>query len=131
MKGIILAGGSGSRMGAQRNKVLLDVQGKPVIVRAVEAFVGLVDGIILVSRTEDIPDMQAAVDAAQLTVTYEAASEEDLDSKAHFVLTRILGNWDDKIQLDDLTIEDCEKLYQSGYEVIIDNGRVVDLRKFK
>ena len=34
--------------------------------------------------------------AAQLTVTYEAASEEDLDSKAHFVLTRILGNWDDK-----------------------------------
>ena len=66
---IVLAGGSGSRMGAERNKVLLDVQGKPAIVRAVVAFVGLVDGIILVSRTEDIPDMQAAMEAAQLTVT--------------------------------------------------------------
>lgn len=66
---IVLAGGSGSRMGAERNKVLLDVHGKPVIVRAVEAFVGLVDGIILVSRTEDMHDMQAAMEAAQLTVT--------------------------------------------------------------
>ena len=40
------------------------------------------------------------------------------------------STWDDKIQLDDLTIEDCEKLYQSGYNVIIENGRVVDLEKF-
>ena len=34
--------------------------------------------------------------AAELTVTYEAASEEDLADKAHFVLTRILGSWADK-----------------------------------
>lgn len=41
------------------------------------------------------------------------------------------NTWDDKIQLNDLTIEDCEKLYQSGYYVIVDNGQVVDLKKFK
>lgn len=40
------------------------------------------------------------------------------------------STWDDKIQLDDLTIEDCEKLYQSGYNVVIENGQVVDLKKF-
>ena len=47
---IVLAGGSGSRMGAQRNKVLLELAGKPVIVRAVEAFANLVDGVSLVRR---------------------------------------------------------------------------------
>lgn len=50
---IILAGGSGSRMGAGCNKVLLDVCGEKVITRAVKAFAGLVDGIVLVSREED------------------------------------------------------------------------------
>ena len=69
---IVLAGGSGSRMGAQRNKVLLELAGKPVIVRAVEAFTNLVDGVILVSREEDIPDMRAAMAAANLPVTIVA-----------------------------------------------------------
>lgn len=66
---IILAGGSGSRMGADCNKVLLELQGKPVIVRSVEAFHGLVDGIILVSREEDMPLIQAIIDKAGLSVT--------------------------------------------------------------
>ncbi len=66
---IVLAGGSGSRMGADRNKVLLTLRNEPVITKAVKAFSGLVEGIILVSREEDIPDMQAAMAASGLTVT--------------------------------------------------------------
>lgn len=58
---IILAGGSGSRMAADRNKVLLDLCGMPVIVRSVQAFQEIVQGIILVSRDEDIPAMQSAL----------------------------------------------------------------------
>lgn len=58
---IILAGGSGSRMGADRNKVLLTLQGEPVITRTVRAFQGLVKGVVLVSRAEDMPAMQAAL----------------------------------------------------------------------
>lgn len=54
---IILGGGSGSRMGANCNKVLLSLHGEPVILRSVRAFEGLVDGIVLVSREEDIPAM--------------------------------------------------------------------------
>lgn len=65
---IVLAGGSGSRMGANCNKVLLELQGVPVIVRAVKAFKGLVEGVVLVSREEDIPAMQAALEAFQLPV---------------------------------------------------------------
>ena len=56
---IILAGGSGSRMGAGCNKVLLSLRGEPVILRSLRAFEGLVDGVVLVSREEDIPAMQA------------------------------------------------------------------------
>ena len=64
---IVLAGGSGSRMGAGRNKVLLSLNDEPVIVRSVRAFVRHVHGIVLVSRSEDIPAMQAALDNAGLS----------------------------------------------------------------
>lgn len=66
---IVLAGGSGSRMGADRNKVLLELRGEPVIVRSLRAFQGLVDGVMLVSRAEDIPAVRAAAEAAQLPAT--------------------------------------------------------------
>lgn len=66
---IVLAGGSGSRMGADRNKVLLELCGEAVITRSVRAFTGLVSGIVLVSREEDIPVMQAVMDASGLPVS--------------------------------------------------------------
>lgn len=54
---IILGGGSGQRMGAKCNKVLLPIAGKSMIVRSVEAFVPLVEQVVVVSREEDIPVM--------------------------------------------------------------------------
>lgn len=63
---IVLAGGSGSRMGADRNKVLLPLRGEAAIVRSVRAFQNHVDGVILVSREEDMPAMRAAMAAASL-----------------------------------------------------------------
>ena len=72
---IVLAGGSGSRMGAGCNKVLLDLQGEPVIVRSVKAFQGHVQGVVLVSRKEDIPDMREAMEAARLPVTIVAGGD--------------------------------------------------------
>ncbi len=77
---IVLAGGSGSRMGADRNKVLLELRGEPVIVRSVRAFQGLVDGVILVSRAEDMPAMQSAMEAASLPVTIVAGGDTRQDS---------------------------------------------------
>lgn len=51
---IVLAGGSGSRMGAACNKVLLSLDGEPILCRSVEAFRGLVEGIVLVTRPEEM-----------------------------------------------------------------------------
>lgn len=65
---IILAGGSGTRMGADRNKVLLELQGEPVILRSVRAFEGLVDGVVLVSREEDIFTMQDVMKSVKCPV---------------------------------------------------------------
>ena len=64
---IILAGGSGRRMGAGCNKVLLSLGGEPVILRSICAFEGLVDGIVLVSRSEDIPAMREMLAKSGLT----------------------------------------------------------------
>ena len=77
---IVLAGGSGSRMGAGKNKVLLELQGVPVITRAVKAFVGLVEGVVLVSRAEDIPTMQTAMEAVKTPVTIVAGGDTRQDS---------------------------------------------------
>ena len=48
---IILCGGSGTRMGGSENKTLLRIGGEPGIVRCFRAFQGLVDGIVLVTRS--------------------------------------------------------------------------------
>lgn len=50
---ILLAGGSGSRMGAECNKVLLPLLNETVLLRAAQAFVGLVDGMVVTVRPED------------------------------------------------------------------------------
>lgn len=50
---IMACGGSGSRMGAGMNKILLSLAGKTVIRRSLEAFCGLVDEMVLAVRPED------------------------------------------------------------------------------
>ena len=107
---IILAGGSGSRMGAGRNKVLLELAGKPVIVRAAEAFAGLVDGLILVSREEDLPDMQAAMAAAGVPVTIVAGGD-----------TRQASVWNG---LCALPTECTHVLIHDGARCLVDEGTI-------
>ena len=65
---LILAGGSGARMGAGRNKVLLPLGGKAVLSRSVEAFLPHAEAIIVVARPEDEKDIRAALSADGLPV---------------------------------------------------------------
>lgn len=55
---IIAAAGSGTRMGADKNKVLLTAGGKPVLWHTLAAFscCGKIDEIILVTRKCDMPE---------------------------------------------------------------------------
>ena len=56
---IMAAGGSGSRMKTDINKIFLPLAGKTVIRRSLEAFSGLVDEVVLSVRPEDRDRIQA------------------------------------------------------------------------
>ena len=71
---IVLAGGSGSRMGAACNKVLLSLDGEPILCRSVEAFRGLVEGIVLVTRPEEMTACRSLMSSC-LLYTSDAADE--------------------------------------------------------
>lgn len=57
---IIVAGGSGSRMGMDKNKAFLPLLGEPIIKRTVNAFsqIDRISKIIIVTRKEDIKECE-------------------------------------------------------------------------
>lgn len=55
---IVLAGGSGQRMGIGGNKVFLPLRGIPAIVRAIVPFSSLCKGVVVVARADDLTPMQ-------------------------------------------------------------------------
>ena len=63
---LILAGGSGTRMGASVNKVLLPVSGKPCLVRSVESFACEADRIVVVCRPDDRESIRQVLESSPL-----------------------------------------------------------------
>ena len=107
---IILAGGSGSRMGADRNKVLLQLRGEPVITRSVRAFEGLVESAVVVARQEDIPAITEAVEACQLPVKIVSGGD-----------TRQASVWNGLCALP----EECTRvLIHDGARCLVDEGTI-------
>ena len=83
---IVLAGGSGTRMGASVNKVLLPVAGVPALMRSVRAFIGLAVGAVLVVRPEEqaeIQDLAARYGCADFVCAYAAGGATRQASVAH------------------------------------------------
>ena len=62
---VLAAGGSGTRMGAGKNKVLLSLCGIPVLCRSISLFENLIDEMVVVYRESDAPDIRRLIDAAQ------------------------------------------------------------------
>ena len=60
---VLLAAGSGSRVGAERNKVLLPLDGIPILARSVRTVLDVegVQRVVLVVRPEDRDDVREAV----------------------------------------------------------------------
>lgn len=54
---VVLAGGSGRRMGSEQNKVFLPLRGIPAIVRALAPFTALCAGAVVVAREEEMETM--------------------------------------------------------------------------
>ena len=66
---LILGAGSGTRMKTDKSKLLLDIMGKTVIERSVEAFLSVsdVDEVIVTVREEDIEAFSALLDDERIT----------------------------------------------------------------
>ena len=60
---VILGGGSGRRMGLERNKIFLNVRGIPAIVRAIAPFTGLCAGAVVVAQESEMEEMQELISA--------------------------------------------------------------------
>lgn len=58
---IVVAGGSGQRMGMEENKVLVSLRGVPAIVRAIAPFSALCQGVVLVARQEEQEQMRGVL----------------------------------------------------------------------
>lgn len=65
---ILLAGGSGQRMGTQGNKTLISLCGEPALCRALRTLRRHCDGVVLVIRAEDKDDIALALSQSDLTV---------------------------------------------------------------
>ena len=65
---VLLAAGSGSRVGAEVNKVLLPLAGRPVLAWSVHTVAGLpyVDRVVVVHRPEDAAEVAAVAGGARL-----------------------------------------------------------------
>lgn len=69
---VIVAGGTGSRMGAGKNKILLEFAGQAVLRRTVEVFCrcDCIDGIVVVTRKEDREECEFVLDDVQKNIQY-------------------------------------------------------------
>ncbi len=65
---IVLAGGSGTRMGGGRNKILLPLGGVPAIARTLQAFQAADLPVVLVARENDMPALRALLTEYALPV---------------------------------------------------------------
>ena len=79
---IVLAGGSGQRMGADCNKVLLSLAGEPVICRSVRAFLPFVDVLVLVCRAIDRDAIQKALESSGIDAASIRFAEGGTDRQA-------------------------------------------------
>ena len=82
---LLLAGGSGTRMGSPVNKVLLPVAGKTCILRSAEAFIGWADDMVIVCRPEDEVLIRAEFESRLLPfpVRYVSGGTTRQDSVFH------------------------------------------------
>lgn len=77
---VITAAGNSTRFG--ENKLLLEIAGKPIIVRAVEQFAkcGQIDEIIIATRKQDIPHYQELLKDCSLAIKVVEGGSKRIES---------------------------------------------------
>ncbi len=86
---VIVAGGSGSRMGSDKNKVFLPLSGKTVIEHTVATFlsVGQIENIVIVTREQDIEECKKLFSDDRITFTVGGKTRQESVSNGLGVAT--------------------------------------------
>nr|WP_232328013.1 IspD/TarI family cytidylyltransferase [Kibdelosporangium sp. MJ126-NF4] len=68
--GVVLAGGSGTRVGREINKVYLPIAGRPILAWSLDAFASHPDigAVVLVARPQDVEHVEQVVDGMDVDV---------------------------------------------------------------
>src|SRR6185369_8392706 len=76
---VVLAGGSGTRLGAEGNKVYLPLAGRPLLSWALAAFAGApsIGRLVLVTRPADRPYAERAAAGLQVEIVTGGATRHD------------------------------------------------------
>lgn len=87
---VVLAGGRGRRVGADRNKVLLEIAGRPVIEWSLRAFAThpAIDRVVLVGHPDDLPELRKLASAYGVTDVVEGGAERPDSERAAIDLLR-------------------------------------------
>jgi len=79
---ILLVAGSGRRMNIDENKILLELNGKPIFIHALESFIksGLISTYVIVCRPQDEAQIRKSVDQTDIPYTLVYGGEQRQDS---------------------------------------------------
>ncbi len=95
---IILASGMGKRMGADKNKVFLELGGKPLIFYTIDNFEKSddIDEIVIVAKGEEIGDMREIVEEFEFKkVSYIIEGGSERQYSGHNGVNCVCDNYDD------------------------------------
>ena len=98
---IIVAAGSGTRMGADKNKQFLNIRGVPVIARTLRVFENMpeVEKILVVTRAGDIDEMRRVIECHGIKKVFDVIKGGDTRQQSVMNGLEHLGGEDDDIVL--------------------------------
>jgi 2-C-methyl-D-erythritol 4-phosphate cytidylyltransferase len=96
---VILAGGRGERMAAGRNKALLDLAGRPLLLHSLTTFAACCDRLVVVGAVGDLPAIRGLVPTGTLVVE-GGASRHGSEWRALQSLRAVVGE-DDLVAIHD------------------------------
>jgi len=115
---IILASGMGKRMEANKNKVFLELGGKPLIFYAIDNFERSedIDEIVIVAKEDEIDDMQRLVDEFGFEkVSHIIAGGKERQNSGHNGVRCVYDNYDK---------EDIIVLFHNGANPFVSNNEI-------
>ena len=105
---VLLAGGSGSRVGAARNKVLLPVAGRPVLAHSAQVAAEVSDLVVVVVRPGDEAAVRSVVDA-EVEVPVETVAGGATRHASEWSALRLLAGRIEGGEIDLVAIHDAAR----------------------